>query len=68
MTRGDEDVQMAAEAETRGLMEDMCSLIYFKCPSCGEADFVGGGGFLGNSAGVCAGKQMLPTIAELEKS
>lgn len=40
-TRGDEDVQMAAEAETGGHTEDVCSLIDFKCPSCGEGDFDG---------------------------
>lgn len=66
-TREDEDVQMATEAET-GHMEDMCSITYFKCPSCGEGDFGGGGGFLGNSVGVCAGKQMLETIAAVEKT
>ncbi len=49
-------------------MDDMCSLIDFKCPSCREGDFDRGGGFLGNSVGVSAGKQMLPTIAALEKS
>lgn len=63
---GVEDVQMAAEAETGVHMEDMCSLIDFKCPSCGE------GGFNGRRLSrkfcrSCAGKQMLPTIAALEK-
>lgn len=49
-------------------MQDVCSLRKFKCP-CGDGGWRGGedlGGFLGNSA-VCAGKQMLPTIATVEK-
>lgn len=45
----------------------MCSLIDFKCLSCGEGDFGMGGEFLGNSVGVCAGKQMLQSIAVREK-
>lgn len=51
----------------RGYMGDMCSLIDFKCSSCGERHFGVGGDFLGNSVGVCAGKQMLLSIAAQEK-
>lgn len=54
---------MAAEAETRNPPPPPNST-----PPVGKETLIGGGEFLGNSVGVCAGKQMLPTIAALEKS
>lgn len=48
-------------------MQDVCSLSQFPAEREGlEAVGEDPGGFLGNSA-VCAGKQMLPTIATVEK-
>lgn len=62
---GDEDDQMAAAAETGG---EFGGHVLFNAPPVGKETPTGGGGFLGNCGGVCAGKQMLPTIAAVEES
>lgn len=64
--RGQEDVLMRLKQGAYGEYV-LFKRLQMSPPPRREGDLDGGGCFLGNSV-VCAGKQMLPTIAALQKN